>query len=1126
MATATTPPPPVTPEKRADWQRKVSDPLERLRGYIRLYISIEGAAVLLLYLALWFWIGLLLDYGFFKLFTLDWVQVLPWGFRAGLLVVLVAGLAAVLVTKVTLRLLREFRATALALVLERRFPKLLGDRLITAVELADPQKAARYGYSQAMIDQTIQDAAERVGQVPVGEAFNWKRLRNSVLMVAGLTLGLFVLAAVGYFSIQALANAREASNTEENLELDPGQVKLVHVAAPSDDQTFIVKVGSPGTAVDVYVVLEENSKKAEEVLAAGSAPDSFLAKNRGEETALEVPIPDGKGFAVIVNNPGKNKIEAKVKANSKPKPSGNFFTDFGNVSAIWFERNILLQNTIWPRRVYLELVGFPEDPNDPDKALTIGKNVGTAPVRVRALKWVYADKRAPEGWRQLMWSDLNNKLLPKAAPPLPAEFFKGDFDWSVDRVEADIAPTRQDVRQKMDRATLDELDRVFENLESLVAQSGMSRTLRKLKIPDSVVVEYKGDTTQSEQTLKREDKNEYAGTLSDLKETVRFRACAVDYCTRARTISVVPPPSLQGLWREESQPAYLYHRAPLGGSGLDLKGLKQHLPGKGQEPYAVYLGGETVRIDLPSGTDLKLTGTTGKGTKDKDLDPNKGVAILPRNLAEFQKSLPEKSPLRNLSPAEAWAKAKNVGAVRILDNRTFAVEFQNITSRLDFDFELTDTDNVVSRRHVVIQAADDVAPEVEVGPSTIVRKTGEGYMITPVAKIPFEGRIRDDHGLNRIVYGYGYVAFDEQIDAQVRNVLAMRIFLSSNAIVAAPLTASVVKTFTNSMKERTGEVPLDSFEALLKIRARGDVPRNVLLERLWEKPPENQLIKSHEIKPWSSDEQKYEGLDLQQYLKELKASGATQPRYRLRVRLSATDTNVETGRDLDGRPAEGSTSPSKETFSFIIVSEDELLQAIAREEGELYDKLKTQGLIKLELLRSRLVQVDGYLRAPDFKPQDYAPQAERTLQIAEGISAAALTAREVHDQYVRILNEMQVNRIEKHVNQVTKVIAPLAQALNNEFPLAEEAQRELHRALEMAEKDPEAAKRVPELLTTSQRRLNELIIKVEQAIEAMGQLKQLNDQIKLAREVLALQLENIRRLRFLQRLKELELFGD
>ena len=35
-----------------------------------------------------------------------------------------------------MRLLRRFRPEALALVLEKRFPKLLGDRLITAVELS------------------------------------------------------------------------------------------------------------------------------------------------------------------------------------------------------------------------------------------------------------------------------------------------------------------------------------------------------------------------------------------------------------------------------------------------------------------------------------------------------------------------------------------------------------------------------------------------------------------------------------------------------------------------------------------------------------------------------------------------------------------------------------------------------------------------------------------------------------------------------------------------------------------------------------------------------------------------------------------------------------------------------
>src|SRR5207248_5377159 len=158
--------------------RRLASPLHRLRGTIRLYVAAEGAAAFLLYLALWFWIGLLLDYVFFKITGIDWVQVLSHRFRLGLLLVLLAGLLAVVVVKVVLRLTREFREAALALVLERRFPQLLGDRLITAVELDDPANAEKYGYSQPMVDETIREAARLVEQVPLGQVFDWDRLRR------------------------------------------------------------------------------------------------------------------------------------------------------------------------------------------------------------------------------------------------------------------------------------------------------------------------------------------------------------------------------------------------------------------------------------------------------------------------------------------------------------------------------------------------------------------------------------------------------------------------------------------------------------------------------------------------------------------------------------------------------------------------------------------------------------------------------------------------------------------------------------------------------------------------------------------------------------------------------------
>src|SRR4051794_36143828 len=98
MATITNPP--ATAWNRDDSQRSLEHPLQRLRGYIRSYVSLEGLLTLVLYLALWFWISLAIDFGFFKIFSVDFVQVLPAGFRGTLLIVLIAGLLALVAFKV------------------------------------------------------------------------------------------------------------------------------------------------------------------------------------------------------------------------------------------------------------------------------------------------------------------------------------------------------------------------------------------------------------------------------------------------------------------------------------------------------------------------------------------------------------------------------------------------------------------------------------------------------------------------------------------------------------------------------------------------------------------------------------------------------------------------------------------------------------------------------------------------------------------------------------------------------------------------------------------------------------------------------------------------------------------
>lgn len=186
------------PETASRLDPKVLHPLDRMRGTIRKYVVVEGLLSAAIFLSTWLALGLLLDFGLFKLATWDWVLDAPAWLRTVALVIAVLLLAGIVVFRIAVRLTKELSYPALALVLERRFPKVLGDRLITAVELADVERQQRYGYSSAMIRQTIEEARERVGTVPVNDVFNWKRLRNMAAVAIGLLLAIVVTGFVSF----------------------------------------------------------------------------------------------------------------------------------------------------------------------------------------------------------------------------------------------------------------------------------------------------------------------------------------------------------------------------------------------------------------------------------------------------------------------------------------------------------------------------------------------------------------------------------------------------------------------------------------------------------------------------------------------------------------------------------------------------------------------------------------------------------------------------------------------------------------------------------------------------------------------------------------------------------------
>ncbi|MFT5322857.1 MAG: hypothetical protein ACI8P0_000700 [Planctomycetaceae bacterium] len=179
----------------SDLRPELQSVLTQLRGRIRRYVFLEGAALILAVLGGLFWLSLAVDHAWFQISRLE----LPRWFRAGFDVVVVGLVAFLLLSWIGLRLLRSYRTKALALVLERRFPEL-DDRLVTAVELAETGSAAHGKLAVAMAGRTIDDAVKATRQLDLASVFDRKPLQRA-----------FIAAAVAIASIGGLAVASNST---------------------------------------------------------------------------------------------------------------------------------------------------------------------------------------------------------------------------------------------------------------------------------------------------------------------------------------------------------------------------------------------------------------------------------------------------------------------------------------------------------------------------------------------------------------------------------------------------------------------------------------------------------------------------------------------------------------------------------------------------------------------------------------------------------------------------------------------------------------------------------------------------------------------------------------------------
>jgi hypothetical protein len=240
----------------------------------------------------------------------------------------------------------------------------------------------------------------------------------------------------------------------------------------------------------------------------------------------------------------------------------------------------------------------------------------------------------------------------------------------------------------------------------------------------------------------------------------------------------------------------------------------------------------------------------------------------------------------------------------------------------------------------------------------------------------------------------------------------------------------------------------------------------------------------------------------QKPLKETDPARA-QKRFIIEVRLIAEDTYLDG--DLDGAKAPiPHSGASGETFTFVVVPENELLSRIAEEEETKYRELQ-KAFKPLEDNQKRLLEVNAALAgggsAIDMNILN--GYIARCDTLAEALKNSHGDVKGVYSTYERIVREMRVNELREDI--LTKVFKniylPLQEVSEQQFDRTYNSLIALRRTLDVpgssvADRVAASAPKAEE----AYRNLDELIKKINAILAAMEGLTKINELIaELAR---------------------------
>jgi hypothetical protein len=1061
----------------------LQQPLARLQSAIRRYIVLESISLVVIACVVWALVGLLIDWGFlFKLLGFDYIREgspsIQTFLRSGALLILVAGVGYLLYRFLFSRLMRPITTSDLAMLLERRFSKELGDKFVTAVELHDWEKAREQGYSPSMLETTTRDAELGIRSIDTDATLNKPRLRQ----LLGIASGCIILTLAGLlFLPEVVATFLERGVLWRNVTWPRSTVMEL---ADFSDRNKAVPFGS-----ELKVVVRSAKwALADRTVSEGWRP-LVPADLAAGTTAWELEGLNSKPDFLSVLPAGWQKLSFDQLESQLSEVLPKLQRELG-LSLIQKLQDHLWENRQQNAPLPESLQKFlPEklkglNPEEQKTALAAAASLTSADAQ-RILEGL-TTLRPITGDFSLSMVRLSSFSLPSPLPPLTVLqkiAYERDRDlpaFAMLEAERQLLPASwqklairdlakrlknyasEESAESLGQRVIEQSKVFFADLETRANQTRFAsrKSFRQLVVPEKLTLEFenlesdernRSRAKRGQPELKRQStSNDFQYDFKKVERPMRLRASITSIATPWYKVDVKPLPTLKKLVRYHSEPGYLY-----GSIGKVEVG-----------PLVMPLDGEESRATAPLGSTVRFEGESHK--------PLKMVRVTTENPAD--------APIVNFKAGDT--------AFTIIPKTTSKDDL-----RMKLEYE--DDDGITATRTLLLILTPDKPPEfVKAQFEAINRK-----FITSKALLPLSVAVRDDVGMLGLEYEVSLQKNDRtpvyEVRVPFRSYSAWKYFPTQPGGMRFENVEDLTlpRVFAQLYSDSTAD-PFQIVSTLARLPSGWLASMPALPFGLRREYSLDYVDRNLSGPVLSQGDEFLDTLLLRTALNKPVNDPLVETPYRMVVRLVARDNRMNNGvmAHQEGKSAE--------SFEFNVVSEQDLLIEGGKREEDLRDRFD-ETINQLRKARSSLKRIRDELGTPGQAKDD---DVRRAMNDAQDNTKALAAVRAALDEKVlrefrQIYREFALNRVDERVlDRIDRRICnPLAILLQPEQTYAklEQSVDTLARRLET-----EGASLPPTLLEQPVIQADRVLQKLEEILNDMRKLIEFNEALRVLRDLI------------------------